>query len=128
MKFLILAILLSSCVKDYKINAVSSIGDMDCQSKENCTSSLPFKFLAQTPSENIEMINSAAKKYEVQVLDKTEKYLHLKLNKTHLEFLADEQTREILIKAQLESKNLLGNESPEKLIEKIRFDFFQKNY
>ncbi|EQC45621.1 hypothetical protein [Bacteriovorax sp. Seq25_V] len=128
MRLLVLALLLSSCVKTYNISGGSSLADMDCQEKENCVSGMPFKYLAPSTEENIDMIEKASKKYEVVIITKNENYLHLKKNQIHLEFFADPQTKEVLVKGQLEQKKLLGNDSPEKLIEKIRFDFFQKNF
>jgi len=133
---LILPLLLLSC-KEYQVSTNNQLNTFKCSQKDNCLSSmesgeantLHFKMLGEDESQNIMNISRLLKKVEDTRIQKIEKnYLYAINGDIHLEFLANQKERKIHIRSQVSKGSLFGASNGKKLIEQIRFKYYQNDY
>lgn len=139
MKYLISVLLLltlTSC-KEYKVELSKNVNSFSCPQSENCLSSkevgesniLYFKMMGEDESQNILNISKLVKKLDsVSIKTISKNYLHIQRDGIHLEFLANRTERKIHIRSQAAKGSLFSVDKGKKLIEEIRFKFYQNDY
>ena len=137
-KFVLITLLatLTSC-KEYKVQTSSDLSQFKCPTLENCLSSLDtgenntlhFKMMGEDESQNILNISKLLKKIDGSNIQKIDKnYIYVVNGNIHLEFLASQKERKIHLRSQASKSSLFGIDKGKKLIEEIRFKFYQNDY
>jgi uncharacterized protein (DUF1499 family) len=133
---LLVLFVLASC-QEYKVELSKDLNKFQCPQKDNCLSSkdtgesniLYFKMMGEDESQNILNISKLVKKLDAVSIKTIEKnYLHVEKDGVHLEFLANRGDRKIHIRSQASKSSLTGSNNGKKLIEEIRFKFYQNDY
>lgn len=130
-------LLFTSCGKEFKLKFSDKLESYKCSSQENCYSTLesgenailPFKMMGEDESQNISNISKVIAKIEGLKIEKLQgNYLHISQDDLHIEFLAARDDREIHVKSQKAKVGLFNSNDAKKVIEDIRFKFFQNDY
>lgn len=133
----LLVILLFISCQEYKVELSKDLNSFQCPQKDNCLSSketgenniLYFKMMGEDESQNILNISKLVKKLDSASIKTIEKnYLHIEKDGVHVEFLANRGERKIHIRSQASKSSLTGSSNGKKLIEEIRFKFYQNDY
>jgi len=129
-------ITLTSC-KEFEVTQSKMLGSFICKSKENCLSSketgekniLAFKMMGENEQQNILNISKLIRKMgDIKIVKLEGNYLYAFTERTHLEFIANQKDRKIHIRSQVSKGSIFGNDKGKKLIEEIRFKFYQNDY
>lgn len=120
--------------KELVTHRATNLQDLVCQNEDsNCSSPQSFstfKLIGNDISDNFTSLEKVVIKQGFLVLSKTETSLSFSNNDFLFEFFISENMLEFKIRAQKKKSDLMDfiSDSPTQLIEKIKFDFFQKNY
>lgn len=115
-----------------------NLSELTCPSlDDNCFSSFnnppsfsKFKLIGNDIPDNLSSLEKIANKYFFNIENKNDSSISFSNESFFFEFFISDSNQEFIIRVQRNSSSLISfmNEDPRKLIEKIKFDFFQKNY
>lgn len=132
---LILAVLVSGCSKtEIETFKATSSDELVCQStNENCFSPdsfSSFKLIGNDISDNLASLEKVLAKYDFPIENKSKNSISFSNNNYFFEFFISSNSLEFKMRAQKKRSSPLDfmSESASQVIEKIKFDFFQKNY
>lgn len=135
---LLVFVLFISCSKEFVLQESSSLDNFTCPSTENCLSSqeeekssnyiMPFKMIAASGTENIDMIEKVLIKIGDFQIDKDGDYLKAQSDEVQLEFIANEAKKNIAVRSQIIKQGFFSYDQGRSDIEKVRFNLFQGNF
>ena len=131
-------VVLVSCSKEFVLQESAGLDNFTCPSNENCLSSkekaksnnyiMPFKMLAATGDENIELVEKVLAKIGDYKVNRVENYIKATSQKVQLEFLINQKKKVIEVRSQVIKHGFFSYDQGRKEIELVRFNLFQGNY
>lgn len=133
--FIIFAVIISGCTKtEIETLKATSIDELVCQhTNGNCFSPdsfSSFKLIGNDISDNLASLEKVLTKHGFSIENKSKNSISFSNNDFFFEFFISPNSPEFKMRAQKKRSSPLDfmSESASQVIEKIKFDFFQKNY